>query len=74
MYVRITANGNKKPYDSLTADAKKNGYDDGKGFGILRKRTEVTCKAITTKDGSVWIKIPSGWICAVSPSGIVYVK
>lgn len=74
MYVRITANGNKKPYSYLTDDAKKHGYDDGKGFGILRKGTKVTCKGITNKNGAVWIQIPSGWIRAVSASRIQYVK
>ena len=74
MYVRITANGNKKPYSSLTDDAKKHGYDDGKGFGILRKGTKVTCKGVTNKNGAVWIQIPSGWVCAVSANGKQYVK
>ena len=74
MYVRITANGNKKPYNSLTDDAKKHGYDDGKGFGILRKGTKVTCKGVTNKNGAVWIQIPSGWVCAVSANGIQYVR
>ena len=74
MYVRITANGNKKPYNSLTNDAKKHGYDDGKGFGILRKGTVVTCKGTATKNGATWMQIPSGWVCALTAAGKEYIK
>lgn len=74
MYVRITANGTKKPYNSLTADAKKHGYADDKGFGILKKGTVVTCKGTMIKNGATWMKIPSGWVCAVSVNGKEYIQ
>ncbi len=74
MNVRITANGNKKPFDLLSANAKKNGYPDNKGFGILKKGTVVTCKEVAEKNNATWIRIPSGWVCAVTAKGKVYIK
>ena len=74
MYVRIAANGPKKPYIGLTSDARKHGYMDDKGYGILRKGTVVTCKGTETKDGATWMQIPSGWVCALSASGKEYIK
>lgn len=50
----------KKNYASLTSDAKKHAYSTGQ----LKKGTSVTCKATKTVSGSVWMKIPSGWVCA----------
>ncbi len=74
MYVRNNPNGTKKAYTSLTTNAKQNGYADKKGFGILKKGTVVTCKGVTEKDGSIWIRIPSGYVCAVTAGGKIYVK
>ena len=74
MYVRVTAGGSNKPYSSMTADAKKHGHADEKGFGILNKGTVVTCKGTIAKDGATWMKIPSGWVCAVSITGKEYIK
>jgi len=72
MYVRDSAGGQKKPFTKLSANAKSNGYADKDGNGILKKGTVVTCKGIQEKDGGVWIKIPSGWICGVGKRGNVY--
>jgi GH25 family lysozyme M1 (1,4-beta-N-acetylmuramidase) len=56
MYVRDSANGNKKNYSSFSTNAKKNGYADAYGYGILKKGTKVTCKSVTTlANGSIWI-------------------
>ena len=74
MYIRDSANGKKKQFTKLTVNAKNHGYADQNGFGILKKGTVVTCKDIQEKDGGVWIKIPSGWICGVGKSGEVYAK
>lgn len=74
MYIRDSANGKKKQFAKLSANAKSNGYADQDGNGILKKGTVVTCKDIQQKNGGVWIKIPSGWVCGVGKSGKVYVK
>lgn len=74
LYVRNTANGTKKLYSALTADGKKHGRADENGFAILKKGTLVTCKDVTTSGKSVWLKIPSGYICAMSAKGTVYIK
>ena len=74
MYVRDSANGKKKLFTKLTVNAKSNGYPDQDGYGILRKGTVVTCKDIQEKDGGVWIKIPSGWICGIGQDKKVYAK
>lgn len=65
LYVRCDANGEKKLLSELSANAKKNAYDDGTGHGILRKGTQVTCKAIKEVGNQTWMQIPSGWICAI---------
>ncbi len=74
MYIRDAAGGNKKQYLQLTTNAKSNAKKDEEGNGILKKGAVVTCKDIQEKDGAIWIKIPSGWICAIGASGKVYVK
>lgn len=74
MYVRETAAGEKKPYMDLTANARKHAEKDREGFGILQKGTRVSCRGIEHINGAVWMKIPSGFICAVSAYGKVYIK
>lgn len=73
MYVRDAAGGKKKKFLQLTTNAKSNGYPDIEGYGILKKGTVVTCKAIQEKGSAVWMSIPSGWVCAEA-SGRVYIK
>lgn len=41
--------------------------------GSLLAGTKVTCQAVTVIGNETWIKIPSGWICAIQ-NGSVYVK
>lgn len=72
MYVRSEPNGSKLKYDALTIDAKKHAHFDTEGHAILDKGTRVTCKALTSLNGQIWMKIPSGWICAKGEK--VYVK
>lgn len=74
MFVRETANGKKKPFAKFTVNAKSNGYAAQDGAGILKKGTVVTCKDVQEKDGGIWIKAPSGWICGIGKSGEVYAK
>lgn len=74
MYIRDAAKGNKKPYLQLTTNARSHAKKDEEGNGILKKGTVVTCKDIQEKDGGTWIKIPSGWVCAIGASGKIYIR
>ena len=49
-------------------------YKDASNNAILRKDTKVTCQKIVKKNNSVWMKIPSGYICAINTDGSVYIK
>lgn len=69
LHVRWSAGGNIKSRSELTADAMKNAFADG----CLKKGTRVTCKDVIVKDNCIWIKIPSGWCCAVKGKDI-YIK
>lgn len=64
LYVRDQPNGNKIRYEDLTANAKLHAKKDIFGKAILLKGTTVTCKGISANSGCIWIKIPSGWVCA----------
>lgn len=54
-----------------TRDARK--HDTNPKNGCLDANTKVTCKGVQISGRDIWIKIPSGWICAVE-DGEVYVK
>lgn len=66
MYVRTApkTTAEKVKYTSLTEDAQKCAIKSTGGYGILKRGTKVTCKAIKNYTESTWIKIPSGWVCA----------
>lgn len=72
MYVRKTPNGDRCEMKDFTKDGQKNAFEDDDGFAVLKKGTKVTCKEIKIINAT-WIKIPSGWICARSASGKVYI-
>lgn len=74
MYVRSTPGGTKKNFRALTANAQKCGYADSNGKGILKKGTAVTCKEVVNLSGAIWIRIPSGYVCARTKEGKVYIK
>lgn len=59
--VRETPNGKIKKKEELTENAQKYSNDKGQ----LMKGTKVTCKEIRKENGNTWIRIPSGWICAI---------
>lgn len=68
MCVRTSAKNkgekNRILYKDLTSNAKKYAKNVD-GFGVLKKGTKVTCKGIkVAKNGTIWMKIPSGYICA----------
>lgn len=64
MKVRISANGAWLKRSKLTANAKK--YAQSGEYAVLKKGTKITCMSTKTVQGSVWMKIPSGWVCAYS--------
>ena len=71
LHVRYSVWGQIKDYAQLTMDGMKHAYSDG----CLKKGTTVTVKDIKKDDaGATWVKIPSGWICAITATGEVYVK
>lgn len=74
MYIRDAAGGDKKPYLQLTTNAKSHAKKDEEGNGILKRGTVVTCKEIQEEEGATWIRIPSGWVCAVGASRKVYIN
>ena len=73
LYIRDNANGAKVDWYSITTNAQLNAFTDAEGFSILRKGTRVTCKAIKKDGSTVWMNIPSGWICARNSKN-VYIK
>lgn len=52
----------QKNRDELTKNAKNNSKNQMKA--VLKKGTKVTCQMIVKKNSEIWIKIPSGYICA----------
>ena len=71
LHVRYNVCGQIKEYAQLTSDGMKHAYSDG----CLKKGTKVTVKDVKKDDtGATWVRIPSGWICAITAKGEVYVK
>ena len=74
LYVRKEPNGEALKMSDLTKNALEHAYDKD-GSAVLKKGTKVTCKEVKkASDGSTWIQIPSGWICAISKDGKVYIS
>lgn len=71
LHVRYSIWGQIKEYAQLTQDGMKHAYSDG----CLKKGTSVTVKEIKNdEDGATWVRIPSGWICAITAKGDVYLS
>lgn len=71
LHVRYSVWGQIKEYAQLTRDGMKHAYSDG----CLKKGTTVTVKDVKKDEaGATWVRIPSGWICAITAKGEVYVK
>lgn len=71
LHVRYSVWGQIKEYAQLTRDGMKHAYSDG----CLQKGTSVTVKEIKNdEDGATWVRIPSGWICAITAKGDVYLS
>lgn len=65
MYIRLTPQGDKVDFYSITTNAQLNAYTDKEGNSILKKGTRVTCKDVKIIGNETWIQIPSGWICGI---------
>ncbi len=65
--------GSKMKFECITQNAKEHAFFDDYGNAILKKGTRVTCKAISKQTNSIWILIPSGWICARNSKDIYIV-
>ena len=71
LHVRFSVWGQIKECSQLTADGMKHAYSDG----CLKKGTEVTVKEMKQDEsGALWVRIPSGWICAITSKGEVYLS
>lgn len=71
LHVRYSVWGQIKGYAQLTADGMKHAYSDG----CLKKGTTVTVKDVKKDDdGATWVQIPSGWICAITEKGDIYLS
>ena len=72
LYIREAPNGVKRKMYEITVNARINSYPDSKGNAVLKAGTRVTCQEVIQEGNSTWIKIPSGYICAVY-NGKIYV-
>lgn len=71
LHVRYSVWGEIKEYAQLTRDGMKHAHSDG----CLKKGTAVTVKEIKKDEtGATWVRIPSGWICAITSKGDVYLS
>lgn len=62
-----TTKSKRKKVNEITPDARKHANSRGQ----LMCGTKVTCKEIARdENGNIWIKIPSGWVCAIYNSRV----
>lgn len=61
----------KKKRSELTANARA--HCTGSKSAVLRRGTRVTCKAVVKNGNDIWLRIPSGYVCAKKGSKI-YIK
>lgn len=60
-----------KNYNELTVDGKAHAYKQTNA--VLKPNTRVTCLGIYINNDEVWLKIPSGFVCAYY-HGEIYIK
>lgn len=71
LHVRYSIWGQIKEYAQLTMDGMRHAYSDG----CLKKGTTVTVKEVKKDEtGAIWVRIPSGWICAITSKGDIYLS
>lgn len=61
------------PFENLSENAKLHAFSDGVNKGCLKAQTYMTCLDSKIVDNNTWIKIPSGWVCAIF-EGKDYIK
>ena len=74
MYIRKEPNGEKLRLKDLTANGRANAFEDDDGNAVIKRGTKVTCKEIAIPAKAIWMRIPSGWICAKSASGKIFIS
>lgn len=52
----------RKMKNELTAGGQKHATNSK--YGVLKKGTIVTCKAVIKEGNNIWLEIPSGYVCA----------
>lgn len=60
-----------KKYNELTQDGKNHALNQTNA--ILKKGTIVTCKQVIQEGNNIWLRIPSGYVCAIY-NGERYIK
>ena len=60
-----------KNYNELTLDGKRHAYKQTSA--VLKPKTKVTCLDVFIKDDEIWLRIPSGYVCAYY-QGKTYIK
>lgn len=60
-----------KNYSELTVDGKKHAYNQTNA--VLKPNTIVTCLDVYILDNEIWLRIPSGFVCAYY-HGEIYIK
>lgn len=60
-----------KRRNELTVDGRRNAQNTA--YAVLKKGTRVTCQAISKSGSQIWLKIPSGYVCAKLGS-VVYIS
>lgn len=66
-------NYKQKTYWQLTSGGRSGAYMIGANAGCLKKGIWVTCLEVKNVGNQTWIRIPSGWVCAVN-NGSIYIK
>lgn len=66
-------NYGQKTYWQLTSGGRKYAYMTGANAGCLKSGTVVTCQEVKKVGTQTWIRIPSGWVCAIN-GGAIYIK
>lgn len=68
--VRQEPNGEFVPFDNLTEDAKKHAFVSTTGHAVLKRGTRVTVKEVRESGSTIWLRVPSGWICGKNSRNI----
>lgn len=66
-----TTNYRIKNYKELTLDGKRHAYKQTSA--VLKPKTKVTCLDVFINDNEIWLRIPSGYVCAYY-QGKTYIK